>query len=149
LKRIEGKGIDIVTWVHALVGLAWVSGAIGALVLTALLTFSPAENPAAAWERIAVFQDVASWSSVAMFLVALVYSVATPWGFFKDRGVIVQWVLFLLATATGGPSMSAARAQSTTLVLALTAVEVVVLVAATAVGVHLKLSRRRGRGPAA
>lgn len=142
MKRIEGKGIDIVTRVHALVAVVWILGALIALFLAVGVALSPGDDPGTAWERIALFQNVASTSSVAMFVVALVYSIATPWGFFKDRGVILNWVLFLAATAFGGPGISATRAQATTLVIALTAAEVVVLVAACVVGVRLRRARR-------
>jgi hypothetical protein len=144
LKRIEGKGIDIITRVHALVGVVWILGAVVSLFFAVQLALAPGNDPGAAWQRIALFQSVASTSSVVMFVVALVYSIATPWGFFKDRGVILNWVLFIAATAFGGPGISATRAHATTLVIALTAAEVVVLVAACVVGVRLRRARRSG-----
>jgi hypothetical protein len=144
LKRIEGRGIDIITRVHALVGVVWILGAVVSLFLAVQVAIAPGDDLGAAWERIALFQSVASTSSVVMFAVALVYSIATPWGFFKDRGVILNWVLFIAATAFGGPGISATRAHATTLVIALTAAEVVVLVAACVVGVRLRRARRSG-----
>jgi hypothetical protein len=142
VKRIEGKGIDIVTRVHALVAVTWIVSAAVVLVLAVQVMLAPEADTSAAWARITVFEDIASASSVAMLLVGLVYGFATTWGFFRDRRVLVNWVLFIAATAFGGPSISVTRAHSTAAVVALTAAEIVVLVMASGIGVSLRRARR-------
>jgi hypothetical protein len=142
VKRIEGKGIDIVTRVHALIAVAWIVSAVVVLVLAVQVVLAPSADVGAAWARITVFEDIASASSVAMLLAGLVYGFATTWGFFRNRLVIANWVLFIAATAFGGPSISVTRTHSTAAVIALTAAEIVLLAAAAGVGVTLRRARR-------
>jgi hypothetical protein len=149
VKRIEGRGIDIVTRVHALIAVSWIVSAAVVLVLAAQVVLAPDADTTMAWARITVFEDIASASSVAMLLAGLVYGFATTWGFFRDRRVLVNWVLFIAATAFGGPSISATRAHMAVAVVALTAAEIVVLAIASAVGVSLRRARRLGESTTA
>lgn len=142
MRRIEGKGIDIITRVHSLVAVVWIISAAVALALSVLVLISAPGDADAAWARIALFTYIASYSSVAMFVVALVYSAVTTWGFFRHRKVVVNWVLFILATALGGPSIMTVKAHSAIGVIVLTAAELVVLAAASAIGVALRRERR-------
>jgi hypothetical protein len=142
VRRIEGKGIDVVTRVHSLIGVVWIASATIVLVLAAQVMLVATGDASAAWTRISVFEDIASACSVAMLLAGLVFGFATTWGFFRNRLVVVNWVLFIAATAFGGPSISMTRAHSAMAVIALTVAEIVVLVAASAVGVRLRRMRR-------
>jgi hypothetical protein len=142
MRRIEGKGMDIVTRVHALIAVTWIISAAVVLVLAAQVMFAPEAGTSAAWARITVFEDIASASSVAMLLAGLVYGFATTWGFFRDRRVLLNWVLFIAATAFGGPSISVTRAHAAAAVVALTTAEIAVLVAASGIGVSLRRARR-------
>jgi hypothetical protein len=142
MRRIEGKGIDIITRVHGLVAVVWIVSAAVALVLTVVTMASAPSDAEAAWGRITLFARIAGYSSVVMFAVGLVYSVATTWRFFRHRKVVINWVLFILATALGGPSIVAIKAHSAIGVIALTAAELIVLAAASAIGVALRRERR-------
>lgn len=142
MKRLEGTSIDIVTRVHALIALIWIVSAAIILFLAVQVMLAPAADTSVAWARITVFESVASASSVAMLLAGLVYGFATTWGFFRDRRVLVNWVLFIAATAFGGPSISVTRAHSAVAVMALTAGEIAVLVVASGIGVSLRKARR-------
>jgi hypothetical protein len=147
VRRIEGRGIDVVTRVHSLVAAVWMLSAVVALVLTARMIIAPPSDTQAAWATISTVLYVASVSSVAMLVVGLVYSVGTTWGFLRHRKVIVNWVLFIAATAFGGPGISMARVHSVVGVIALTAAEIAVLIAASAIGVSLRRSRRQAQIP--
>jgi hypothetical protein len=142
MRRIEGKGIDIVTRVHALIAVTWIVSAAVVLVLAVQVMLAPDVDTGTAWARITAFEDIASASSVAMLLAGLVYGFATTWGFFRDRRVLVNWVLFIAATAFGGPSISVTRAHSAAAVVALTAAEIAVLVVVSGIGVSLRRARR-------
>ncbi len=142
MKRIEGKGIDVITRIHSLVAVVWIVSALVALVLTVLTMVSAPSDVDAAWARITLFARIAGYSSVVMFAVGLAYSVATTWRFFRHRKVVVNWVLFILATALGGPSIVAIKAHSAIGVIGLTGAELIVLAAASMIGVALRRERR-------
>ncbi len=142
MKRLGGAGTDIVTTVHKLVAVVWAAGAVIALVIAAQLAMT-AGATAADWARVALFQGVAAYASVAMLLIGLVYSIWTPWGFFRNRWVIAKWVLFIVATALGGPAMGAAQTHASGVVIALTAGELAALAAAALIGLRLVRQRHR------
>jgi hypothetical protein len=145
MKKLGGKSIGAVTILHKLVALVWVASVIAVLVLVVPMAHSSAGGAGSVWASVGTLGSVASTSSVVMLLIGLVYGIWTPWGFIRNRWVIAKWVLFLLATGAGGPSISAAVAHSTGAVIALTAVELVALLAAGGIGIFLDRSWRSRR----
>lgn len=147
MKRISGKGIDVVTVVHKLVAVVWVIAALVVLVLVVQVARSSANGVGGTWARIVTFQMIAAWCSVPMLIVGLVYGLATTWGFgiLRHRWLLAKWALFLAATGFGGSSISASRTHSASTAIALTAAELVVLVAAGALGMFLERSRHSHR----
>jgi hypothetical protein len=140
MKRLQGRSVDAVTLVHKLVAVAWAVGAIGSLAVAVALGAGSA-SAAPAWGTVAALQTLASSMSVLMLLVGIAYSVFTAYGFFRDRLVVVKWLLFFVATGFGGPAISAAGSHSVTMLAAFTGVEVGALLCAGVLGVVLE--RRR------
>jgi hypothetical protein len=149
VRRIEGRGIDLVTRVHSVVAAIWMLSTFTVLVLAVWMAVAMPSNSQDVWARIVTFLYVATTSSVAMLVVALFYSIGTSWGFFRDRKVVLNWGLFIAATAFGGPSITMARGHSIVAVIVLTAAEMAVLLAASAIGVSLRRSRRNAVAPQA
>jgi hypothetical protein len=138
MRRLEGRSIDAVTLVHKLVGVAWVLGAAGSLAV-ALGAGSSSAVPE--WGTVAALQTLASAMSVLTLLVGVAFSVFTAYGFFRNRLVIVKWLLFFVATGFGGPAISAAGSRSAAMVAVFTGVEIAALLCAGALGIVLE--RRR------
>lgn len=144
MKRLGGRGIDVITVLHRIVAVVWIASAASALVLSIVVSSTPVAARPQVWNWIATLQFVAAYSAFPMLAIGLVYGVATPWGFgvLRHRLILLKWVLLFAATGFGGPSISAARTHSTTLVVWLTVLEVGALVGAAAIGVSLRRSRR-------
>lgn len=140
MKRLGGKAIDKVTWVHRVIAVLWILGAAGSLFF-ALRTGS---DPGA-WAQVRTLQWVASSSSVAMLFAGGVYAVFTEWGFLRHRILIAKWGLYLAGTAFGGPAISMAKTQNLTALVVLTVLELAVLIAAMGIGVRLMRGRQLGR----
>lgn len=144
MKRLSGRGIDVITLLHRIVAVVWIASAAGALVLSVVVASTPVTARLQVWNWIATLQLVAAYSAFPMLAIGLVYGVATPWGFgvLRHRLILLKWVLLLAAAGFGGPSISAARTHSATVVVWLTALELGALAGAAATGVSLKRLRR-------
>jgi hypothetical protein len=144
LKRLGGRGVDVVTVFHRVVAVVWIASAAAALLLSLSAFHTPVLGIGRTWQWIDALQAVAAYSSFPMIAIGVVYGVATQWGFgvLRHRLVLLKWVLLLAATGFGGPSISAAKTHSASVVVVLTVLELASLIGAVVLGVSLRRSRR-------
>lgn len=143
MARIGDKGTDVLTLVHKLVGLAWV------IAVAAMLVFvwPGLSSKAVEWTRLATLARVASTASVATLVLALLYGLASVWGFFGSRWLLAKWALYLVAVSASGYAVRATREETTGTLAALAAVQLVSLLVSMVVGVHLERARHAGKLP--
>jgi hypothetical protein len=145
VKRLDDKGLHVLTLVHKGIGVGWALAVSGVLVLGVLgLALGGVQ-----WGAVTILTRIASTASVLMLVLGLTYGVLTTWGFTGTRWLMAKWALYLVAVATSGYTISATKGRTLAMLLFLAMVQLLALAAAMSIGAHLERSRRAGRLPPA
>lgn len=96
--KLSAKQQKTLKLLHIITSCAWLGGACSLFMLYfAKQSIDSAQvlvgiNTASRWIDIVI---VISLGAVGCFLTGLIYSLCTPWGFFRHRWIAVKWVLVI------------------------------------------------------
>lgn len=100
--KLSPKGQKILKIIHLTSVIAWVGSAI---VMNSIRHLVPVSDGAGMYYMAdfleAVDMKILVPGAIVCLITGLLYSLLTPWGFFKHRWVSVKWVLTILMIALG------------------------------------------------
>ena len=100
--KLSPKGQKILKIIHIVSVIAWVGSAI---VTNSIRHWVPISDGASMYYMAdfleAVDMKILVPGAIACLITGLLYSLPTPWGFFKHKWVAVKWVLTILMIALG------------------------------------------------
>lgn len=103
MKKLKGRALRVMKCLHLFGVICWVGGNCASLIL--LLQLKSHADVAGALARLEIMETL-DWNMIvvgALFSVALgvVYGALTPWGFFRQRWLVIKWVLSVAIIVSG------------------------------------------------
>jgi len=108
MKKLTAKETAWLKILHLLFVGAWIGGQMSLVLIQNIkYTLALPEHQYAILASVKAIDDIVIGGAVGCFLTGLVYSLMTPWGFFKFRWITVKWIstvcIILFGTFFLGP----------------------------------------------
>ncbi|HEU4962241.1 MAG TPA: DUF2269 domain-containing protein [Bacilli bacterium] len=102
MKKMGAKGMKWLKILHIFIVVLMLGGIISSVVIRLGVHPSTYRQTLLVYDILQTVSDqIIRYGGFGTLLIGLVYSIWTPWGFFKHRWVMVKWIVFLAQTLFG------------------------------------------------
>ncbi len=94
MKKLGSKGLKILKTLHLIFAMVWTAGAIAMVLVTFLIK---AQSGDELHVKYSILLLIDNWliitGAMTSLVIGIVYGVFTNWGFFKQRWIVVKWII--------------------------------------------------------